>query len=86
MEVLLTLSNDIEDLEQLTNELNEKLEKKFEYVQFVPTQPIAMRVEELLAGVKAELAIKVFGNDQKVLNDIATKYSKTLVILMVQNN
>ncbi len=30
MEVLLTLSNDIEDLEQLTNELNERLEKKFE--------------------------------------------------------
>lgn len=78
MEVLLTLSNDIEDLEQLTNELNEKLEKKFEYVQFVPTQPIAMRVEELLAGVKAELAIKVFGNDQKVLNDIATKIQQNI--------
>lgn len=78
MEVLLTLSKDIENLGQLTNELNEKLEKEFEYVQFVPTQPIAMRVEELLAGVKAELAIKVFGNDQKVLNDITTKIQQNI--------
>ena len=78
MEVLLTLSKDIENLEQLTNELNEKLEKEFEYVQFVPTQPIAMRVEELLAGVKAELAIKVFGNDQKILNDISTKIQQNI--------
>lgn len=45
-----------------------------------------MRVEELLAGVKAELAIKVFGNDQKYLMILPQKYSKTLVILMVQNN
>lgn len=78
MEVLLTLNKDIKNLEQLTNDLNEKLEKKFEYVQFVPTQPIAMRVEELLAGVKAELAIKVFGNDQKILNEITTKIQQNI--------
>ena len=78
MEVLLTLNKDIEDLDQLTNKLNEKLEKEFEYVQFVPTQPIAMRVEELLAGVKAELAIKVFGNDQKILNEITTKIQQNI--------
>ncbi len=78
MEVLLTLSKDIEDLPRLTNELNEKLEEKFQYVQFVPTQPIAMRVEELLAGVKAELAIKVFGDDQKVLNEITTKIQQNI--------
>lgn len=71
MEVLLTLSPDIKDLEALTEEMNEDVEHTFEYVQFVPTQPIAMRIEELLEGVKAELAIKIYGDDQKILDSIS---------------
>jgi len=78
MEVLLTLSDDIENLESLTKELNKKLTKEFDYIQFIPTQPIAMRIEELLEGVKAELAIKIFGNDQKQLNEIATSMQEKL--------
>jgi len=78
MEVLLTLSPDIEDLETLTHQMNEDLETQFPYVQFVPTQPIAMRIEELLEGVKAELAIKIFGNDQKKLDAIAKDIQHTL--------
>ena len=71
MEVLLTLSPDIKDLEALTEKMNEDVEHTFEYVQFVPTQPIAMRIEELLEGVKAELAIKIYGDDQKILDSIS---------------
>ncbi|ADN08084.1 efflux RND transporter permease subunit [Sulfurimonas autotrophica] len=71
MEILLTLKPNIKDLPLLTKEMSEDLEHKFPFVQFVPTQPIAMRIEELLEGVKAELAIKIYGNDQKVLDKIS---------------
>ncbi len=71
MEVLLTLKPNIKDLEGLTQRMNQDLKHSFEYVQFVPTQPIAMRIEELLEGVKAELAVKIYGDDQKVLDSIS---------------
>jgi cobalt-zinc-cadmium resistance protein CzcA len=78
MEVLLTLKPDVENIENLAKEMTKKLQKKFDYVQFVPTQPIAMRIEELLEGVKAELAVKIYGEDQKKMNDIATRIQQTL--------
>ncbi len=71
MEVLLTLKPDIEDLPALTQKMNEDLEHTFTHVNFVPTQPIAMRIEELLEGVQSELAIKIYGEDQKTLSSIA---------------
>lgn len=78
MELLLTLNGKINNLELLISDLNEKISKKFDYLQFTPTQPIAMRVEELLEGVKAELAIKVFGEDQEKLNKIATEIKEKI--------
>lgn len=71
MEILLTLKDNIPNLEELTDRMNKDLAQNFEYVQFVPTQPIAMRIEELLEGVKAELAIKIYGDNQKVLDSIS---------------
>ncbi len=78
MEVLLTLSPHIDNLEALTHKMNEDLEHTFEYVQFVPTQPIAMRIEELLEGVKAELAIKIYGEDQKTLDNISKEIQSSI--------
>ncbi len=78
MELLVTLNGKIENLESLTNDLNKKVSEEFNYLQFTPTQPIAMRVEELLEGVKAELAIKVFGENQEQLNKIATEIKEKI--------
>ena len=78
MEILLTLKSDIENLEELTHKMSDDLEKSFEYVQFVPTQPIAMRIEELLEGVKAELAVKIYGDDQKILDKISKGIESSL--------
>lgn len=78
MEVLLTLKDDIKNLPALTSSMNEDLEHRFEHVGFVPTQPIAMRIEELLEGVSAELAIKIFGDDQKVMSQIAAELGDKL--------
>ena len=71
MEVLLTLKPNIADLAALTKRMHEDVAHAFEHVNFVPTQPIAMRIEELLEGVQSELAIKIYGENQKILTSIA---------------
>jgi cobalt-zinc-cadmium resistance protein CzcA len=73
MEVLLTLKPDVKDIENLAHRMTADLQKRFNYVQFIPTQPIAMRIEELLEGVKAELAVKIYGEDQKIMDKIASQ-------------
>ena len=78
MEILVSLKPNIKDLPTLTKEMNEDLEHHFTFVQFIPTQPIAMRIEELLEGVKAELAIKIYGENQKELDHIAKAIQSTI--------
>ncbi len=77
MEVLLNLKR-TDNLQALTKKMNRDLQERFPYVQFVPTQPIAMRIEELLEGVKAELAIKIFGSDQKILDKLSKQISNAI--------
>jgi len=78
MEVLLTLDPKLKEIEALGKTMTKELKGKFNYLQFVPTQPIAMRIEELLEGVSAELAVKIYGEDQKVMGGIATQIAQTL--------
>ncbi|WP_108944648.1 efflux RND transporter permease subunit [Shewanella halifaxensis] len=53
-------------------ELQRKMEQKLNVypgLLFTFSQPIATRVDELLSGVKAQLAIKIFGPDLDVLSE-----------------
>ncbi len=52
--------------------LREKL-KDLPVAGLIFTQPIAMRIEELLSGVKATVAVKIFGEDLEKINEIAYK-------------
>jgi cobalt-zinc-cadmium resistance protein CzcA len=45
--------------------------KDFPGVAFAFTQPIEMRVDEMLTGVRGDLAIKIFGDDEDSLNRTA---------------
>ncbi|WP_297453649.1 CusA/CzcA family heavy metal efflux RND transporter [Persephonella sp.] len=58
--------------EEFKEALREKL-KDLPVAGIIFTQPIAMRIEELLSGVKATVAIKIFGDDLKKINEIAYK-------------
>jgi cobalt-zinc-cadmium resistance protein CzcA len=42
------------------------------------TQPIQMRFNELISGVRSDVAVKVFGDDMDVMNEAAEAISKTL--------
>ena len=78
MELLLTLKPEVTGIEALGREMTHELKEQFTFLQFVPTQPIAMRIEELLEGVSAELAVKIYGEDQKVMSGIASQIAQTL--------
>ncbi|MCS6957292.1 MAG: CusA/CzcA family heavy metal efflux RND transporter [Aquificaceae bacterium] len=47
-------------------------------VEFGFTQPIQMRIDELLSGVKATLAVKVFGEDLDKINQIARQVEEII--------
>ena len=52
--------------------------ESFPGAKFNFTQPIAAAVDELLTGTKAELAIKLFGDDQDVLLEKASEIEQTV--------
>jgi cobalt-zinc-cadmium resistance protein CzcA len=55
-----------------------KVMEDFPGVEYSFTQPIAMRVSEMLTGARGDVAIKIFGTDLNTLNDAAEKMVKTL--------
>ena len=65
------------DKDFIVNELRRVMAKLPGY-ELTFTQPIEMRVSEMLTGARGDLAVKIFGPDLAVLSDIAGKMQKIL--------
>ena len=63
---------------KLAAEMQEALEKSVPTVVFGATQPIQSRVEELISGVRATLALKVYGQDLETLDSLAAQLKGVL--------
>ena len=63
---------------ELSTEMQEVLEKEVPTAVFSATQPIQMRVEELISGVRATLALKLYGEDLEALDRLAGQVKTVL--------
>ncbi len=52
--------------------------KDFKGVNFSFTQPIEMRISEMLTGVRGDLAVKIFGDDISELNKLSFQIAQVL--------
>ncbi|MFP6124593.1 efflux RND transporter permease subunit [Helicobacter pylori] len=60
-------------LEKITDSL-----KDFKGINFSFTQPIEMRISEMLTGVRGDLAVKIFGDDISELNKLSFQIAQAL--------
>ncbi|WP_162971189.1 efflux RND transporter permease subunit [Helicobacter pylori] len=52
--------------------------KDFKGINFSFTQPIEMRISEMLTGVRGDLAVKIFGDDITELNQLSSQIAQAL--------
>ncbi|WP_187913356.1 efflux RND transporter permease subunit [Helicobacter pylori] len=52
--------------------------KDFKGINFSFTQPIEMRISEMLTGVRGDLAVKIFGDDISTLNELSFQIAQAL--------
>jgi cobalt-zinc-cadmium resistance protein CzcA len=57
--------------DELIEEIRRVMEENFPGFNFAFTQPIQMRVDEMLTGARGDVAIKIFGDDTQTLNQAA---------------
>ena len=79
--VILKPRNQWPDPRKAKEKLVEEISKA---VQTIPgnnyefTQPIQMRFNELISGIRADLAVKIFGDDRAILSEIADEIAHIL--------
>jgi cobalt-zinc-cadmium resistance protein CzcA len=63
--------------EQIVQAMNEEL-SAFPGIRLAFSQPIALRVNELISGIKSDVAIKIFGDNIDVLISVAERIAPVL--------
>jgi cobalt-zinc-cadmium resistance protein CzcA len=66
------------DLDRLNEEIRKALEQAVPTAVFALTQPIQMRVEELISGVRATLAAKIYGEDLDTLTRLSQEVKEAI--------
>lgn len=64
--------------DKLADIMRERLEKQVPGANFSFTQPIAMRVDELVSGVRSDIAIKLFGENMDILTTKAHEIEQVM--------
>ncbi|MEX0958900.1 MAG: CusA/CzcA family heavy metal efflux RND transporter [Burkholderiales bacterium] len=83
MEVLIDVAPESQwpqkmSMPELSDRMKETLETAIPTVVVSATQPIQMRVEELISGVRATLALKIYGPELDALDALATQMKQVL--------
>ena len=63
---------------ELSEQMQDKLAEAIPTAVMSATQPIQMRVEELISGVRATLALKLYGEDLTILDQLAQQIKPVL--------
>ncbi|MCF6325606.1 MAG: CusA/CzcA family heavy metal efflux RND transporter [Gammaproteobacteria bacterium] len=66
------------EMPELVDEMREQLEEAIPTAVISFTQPIQMRVEELISGVRATLAAKLYGQDLKELDRLSQQVKNAI--------
>ncbi len=66
------------DKEELENQIASLLEKKVPEVSIGISQPIEMRNNEIMAGIRSDVGVKIFGEDLDTLKNLAERIAKTI--------
>jgi cobalt-zinc-cadmium resistance protein CzcA len=64
--------------DELAKSILEVIEEKVPGQELVMSQPIEMRFNELMEGIRADVSVKLFGNDYDVLEKIASEVRELL--------
>ncbi len=66
------------EVSELAKQMQETLEKVAPSSVIAATQPIQMRIEELISGVRATLALKIYGEDLNTLDKLSSQMKAAL--------